>query len=105
MDRPEPRVNDPCTISIGSDSYPGTVVGTTYFVSGAKKGLVRKLVVQEDDARVVSGSAFDGSAQYEYTRNSTGRRWEFRRNHAGNFQDGSYRCTVGHRRKHRDPHF
>lgn len=102
-ERQEPRIHDPATICIGSDRYPGTIIGITRFVSGAKKGLVRKVTVQEDNAIIVSGDYYDPT--YEYTRNEDGRSMTFTRGHDGNFRNDSYFCHIGSRRKYRDPSF
>lgn len=52
-----------CTVSIGSDSYPYTVVGIEN---------ERTITIQEDDYRVVHGTFRGNDAEIVYTRNPFG---------------------------------
>lgn len=75
------------------------------------------MVVQDDDAKVVSGSGQDGSAKYEFTPDPAGRRHTFRREESGMWSEvvkgetgrwrktGGYGLRIGARDKYRDPHF
>ena len=89
------------SISCWTDVHPVTVV--------AFKG--RRVAVQEDNWKVVSGSEFDGSAQYEYSPNPDAPiKWfSLRKNGryvsvGGTIKNG-YRLGLGHRRRYYDPHF
>ena len=96
-----PVVGDPATYSVGSDSYPATVVAVS------KSG--HRVTLQDDDWKVVSGSMVDGSAKYTYSPYPQGpTRVATRR------ADGSYRLVgwssggwvgFGRRVKHYDPSF
>lgn len=99
------------TRASGSDRYPYTVVS----VNGNTVGVI------DDDAKVVSGSIADGSAEWEITpvadpenhyvtyfryRPSTGRWNEMREDVSGKlFKVGPGRISFGHRRRYYDPHF
>jgi hypothetical protein len=62
-------IGDGVTIYQGSDRTPATIVDRT----------VRTMTVQEDDWTIVSGSAHDGSAKYEFRPSIFGTVMTFRR--------------------------
>lgn len=70
--RTVPVVGMGATITHWSDRDPVTVVAVREFKSGARKGQPREIDVQHDTWKVVSGSAGDGSAKYEYERDTNG---------------------------------
>lgn len=104
----EVKIDDPATMGIGSDRYPGTVTGVTYVKSGPNKGRVATVTVTEDDARMVTGSTQDGSATWEYSRNPEGRSYTFQARNRGRtvWQSAGRGWTLylGARRRYYDPH-
>lgn len=101
-----PKVGGGATFLHWSDRDPGTVVEVAEFKSGSNKGRPRKVCVQYDNWRIVSGSAHDGSAEYEYTRDPegacvwftwTGKRWKS--------EGSSTSVSFGDRSRYQDPHF
>lgn len=94
-----PEVGMGCTICMYSDRHAATIVRIS--PSG------KTLYVQQDDAKVVKGSAHDGSAEYEYTRNPNYRERAFRWTKRG-WREGGANGTgllVGRRDEYYDPHF
>lgn len=95
-----PEVGMGCTYSIGSDSYAATIIAVTH------KG--KKIAIQFDDDRLISGSIESESQTYEYVPNPRG---EVK--HATLRPDGAFRevgtnytrVSIGARRSHRDPSF
>ena len=85
------------SISCWTDANPVTVVA----IKGKRVG------IQEDDWKIVKGSEFDGSAEYEYSPNTTSRiRWfSIRKNGRLKEVGGSMNLFLGHRRRYYDPHF
>jgi hypothetical protein len=93
-----PPVGTPATISVGSDSYPATVIRST------SKGTVW---VQEDDAVCLSRNAHNSEVQdWAYTRNPNGRvlRCRRRKNRIPWFSSGTP-VYMGFRRRYNDPCF
>lgn len=96
-----PALNSPATVSLWTDSYPVTVIAIS------KSG--SKITLQRDSVKVVSGSAHDGSAQYEITRNLEGptdiatRRGNGRYRLQGWNQGGA--VNFGFARMYQDPSF
>lgn len=89
----ELAIGMPATICIGSDCYPGTVIGIT--PSG------KTVEVQEDDAI----SLANGSGEYNYHFNSNNRIITFRYSKKINkYRNGPYRVIFGSRRFYQDPH-
>ena len=88
------------TVSVGTDCYPATLVA----VKGKRIGIVM------DDYKVIRGSAFDGSAEYEYYPRPDGVvSWYSQRKRGIYVKVGSQtkygtRAYVGNRRAYRDPH-
>ena len=62
---PKPVVGLGATMTGWTDRYPGTVIKVTEF--GGSKRYLYEVEVQDDDYKCVSGTAFDGSAAYEYS--------------------------------------
>lgn len=95
------KVGDPATVCYWSDRDPATVIEV--------KG--KRVIVQLDSWKVVSGHINDGSAEYEYERNPEGRIMVFslRKNgrlvaRGGNARSGTG-LGLGYRRHYYDPHF
>lgn len=107
--QPTPVVGMGATILLWSDRHAATIVS----VGGKPDAWV--IEVQEDRAKVISGSDFDGSADYEYSPRPNGRIHTFR------FKDGVWReldregrlmpkgsgsgLRIGDRLEYRDPSF
>lgn len=98
------KVDDPATITFGSDAYPATVVAVRRSKSGTLKGQVTEIHVQSDEYWAVSGSAQDGSAKYEYVRNEDGAVRVYKRRRNGEFGEPGGWLIVGERRAYYDPH-
>lgn len=79
--QPEPAVGMGVTLLKWSDRNAGTIVEVETI-----KGVVM-IHVTEDDSRVISGSSFDGTADYEFTPRPNGHRYTFRRNDDGTWQE------------------
>lgn len=62
-----PEVGDGVTFLYWSDRKPGTVVEVVRFKSGARKGEVKGIKVQEDHVELISGSQHTGDEKYEIT--------------------------------------
>lgn len=106
-----PEIGMGVTITHWSDREPGTIVEVTNFKSGARAGQPKEFVVQYDAWKVVSGSAGDGSAKYEYERDPEGRTVTFafnvkRQRWVEAKTDGKGSGVIlGRREKYYDPHF
>ena len=91
------------TVSVGSDSYPVTVV--TVFPGG------RGVLVQDDNAVRVDKNGISESQEYEYSENLQGciDHFTLRRNGRWIRKGSSMRqgtpLHIGHRRMYRDPSF
>lgn len=88
-----------------TDRKPGTIAEVLYFKTGAKAGEVRAIVVQADDYRVISGSTYDGSAQYEITPNANAPKQTFRLTDTGWKSPTGNRLAIGMREVWTDPSF
>ena len=93
-----PKVGDGATKLCWTDRYPYTVVEVK---------TPTRIVVQADTATIVSGSAFNGSAVYEYSSNPLGERVELslRRDGVWRQRGGNQPFHVGNRSMYRDPSF
>jgi hypothetical protein len=80
--QPEPTIGMGVTLLSWTDRNAGTIVA----IEKDKQGRVM-IHVTEDDSRVISGSSFDGSADYAYTPRPDGHRYTFRRNDDGMWQE------------------
>jgi hypothetical protein len=98
------KVGDAATYSVGSDRYPATVIDVQAFKSGPRAGRIRAITVQDDNAQVVSGNILDGSATYEYSRNTEGSIRTFTADKKGGFGKPFFRLYVGKRERYYDPH-
>lgn len=95
-----PALNTPGYFTSGSDRYPCTVTAVS------KSG--HTVTVRREEYRVVSGSAHDGSAKYEFTPGTGPGSEVFTRR-----QDGTYRrkgnsysvLVLGAWDAYYDPHF
>ena len=95
-----PTVGTPGFYTSGSDRYPCTVV------SVSRSG--HRIVVEQDNQKVVSGSGQDGSAKYEFSRNPGGPNRVYTRRQDGSYRGagGSYsRLVLGEWDAYYDPHF
>ena len=101
------QINDPATIVFVTDRHPATIVN----IKKNSAGVVTKLFVQRDEYKIVSGSAQDGSAEYEYSPNTSAPIHIFTLRKNGDFcEEGqamkyATRCWPGVRRRYYDPHF
>ena len=105
----EPTVGMGATFLYFSDREPGTVVEVKRFQSGARKGQVRRVAVQYDNWKIVSG---DGSfrANYpeiEYTPNPNSPIVWCQQNARGQWVvvGKGGKVQIGHREYYCDPHF
>ena len=96
---PRPEVGMGATILAWSDRYAATI---TYVSKSGK--LVR---VQHDRSRRIDDNGgFSENQTYEYSRDSNGIIETFRLGKRGwRKQGGGLGLLIGHREKHRDPHF
>lgn len=108
--QPEPQVGMGVTVLGWTDRHPGTIVKIE------KAGKYEVITVQEDKSKVISGTVFDGSAQYEYAQDTAGRlshfrfrnnRWEeIHKSDKGRWvKSGGYGLRLGQRERYYDPHF
>jgi len=94
------EIGTPAAHHINGDSYPCTVIAST------KNG--GKITVQYDEARVVSGSTFQGNEVYEFERNPNGRTEVFTRRTDGRYRPKGSKyasLSIGKWYASRDPHF
>jgi hypothetical protein len=112
--QPKAEVGMGATLLGWTDRYAATIVAVEG--DGLSAGTI--ITVQNDRARVVSGSTMDGSAEYEYERNPNAPTRLFRLSRKG-FWEGVFRnpetgrwnksgngvCRIGGRQEYRDPHF
>jgi hypothetical protein len=104
--KPDPKVGDGATILMWSDREPATVVEVIRFTTGARKGEVKAVVIQEDNYKVIMGSMHDGSARYNYSRNEDAPRVTYTKDRAGRFKNkGGRVLSIGKRDKWYDPSF
>lgn len=100
------EVGMPATICGWSDRSPAEVAEVVYFKSGAKAGQVRGVKVRPMEAKLISGSEQDGSAQYEYISHPE---WPagglFLRNSRGQFDRRGTKLAIGRAERYYDPHF
>ena len=98
-----PFIGQPCTISIGSDAYPATVVMVNQ--TGKRIG-VRQCI-----AHPAEGFVRLTNEVYEYEENWKGNieLWSLRKDGRyrpmGSQGNSGYRLTLGHRILHQDPSF
>lgn len=111
--QPKVEVGVGSTILMWSDRKAATIIS----VQGDGISIGTIITVQEDNVRVISGSIFDGSAEYEYSPNPDGYTQTYRLNKKGfwerivrntetgrwNKQEGS--ISIGVRQQYRDPSF
>lgn len=102
-ERIEPEVGMAATISVGSDSYPATIVE----VSSNRK----TIKVQKDDAVRTDTNGFSESQTYEYSRNIFAHKDTFTLRKNGRWirkgfdMNSGTPIWIGHRRKYWDPSF
>lgn len=106
---PAPVVGMGATLLAWTDRHAATVIEV------CADGKIR---VQEDTAKVVKGSTYDGSAEYEYSANPAGHVTTFRPTKSGGWEavhfsaetkrwkkTGGNGLRIGSRDEHRDPSF
>ncbi len=104
----EIEVGMPATVCMWSDRSPVEIAEVVRFKSGAKKGEVRGVRVRAMKYEIVSGTEFDGSAQYRYESDPeapAGRL--YLRNRRGQFEapGGGAKLAIGRAERYYDPHF
>ncbi|MDC7784788.1 hypothetical protein PQJ75_00785 [Rhodoplanes sp. TEM] len=111
--QPTPEVGMGATVLSWTDRYAATI----YEVE--KSGRAVLVRVSRDTAKVVSGSAHDGSAEYAFTPNAQGTKATFRQRKDGTWEevywnretrrwkrhDGGSGLLIGRCEEHRDPSF
>jgi hypothetical protein len=65
----------------------------------------KTITMREMDWKVVSGTTFDGSAEYEYSSNPNGSIYTVRMTKRGYRTPCNMRVAFGYARKYLDPHF
>lgn len=101
----EPEVGFPATITHYSDRSPATVAKVVRAKTGQRAGKVREIHVREDAWKVISGSTYDGSAQYEYTEDPDAPITVYRHTKKGWRSAAGDGLTLGVRERYHDPHF
>lgn len=106
IQKSDPKIGDGATLLHWSDRTAATVVAIRRYMKGPKKGQLRELIIQEDEARLISGSEQDGSARYEYSANPDGIEHVLTKNRQGAWRTkgGAY-IHIGSRQQYRDPSF
>lgn len=94
------EIGDGATITMWSDRLAGTVVETTVFKSGERKGQLRTITVRRDRARNL---LVWPAQEYEYTPDPNGPERVFTVNAQGVFRCGSDGLVVGKRDEYQDP--
>jgi hypothetical protein len=115
IDAPAPFVGQAATTLSWTDRHAATVTEVETLKSKLWSYEIR---VTQDRATVVSGSAHDGSAVFEFAPNSHGYSETYRQNRktgtwfkgyinhdTGNFKKGSGGLILGRRDHYVDPHF
>ena len=110
--QPEPTVGMGCTILSYSDRDAASITAVVH-----ERGMTR-VYVQEDKAKCVKGSTHDGSAEYEFQRDSNGRQHVFKKSPSGIWQCVVFNpdtkrwnkrdhpgLRIGQRQHYYDPHF
>lgn len=95
-----PKVGDPATYGIGSDSYPYTIVSVS--ASG------KTITARRDQSIAAEGHDYYGSQKYNYFANPNAQPEKFTLRKCGSFRPSGSSCgylSVGHRRHYSDPHF
>lgn len=99
----QPEVGMGVTQSIGSDSYPYTIIEVKH---GGKT-----LVIQSDDYKRTDNNGYGGHQEYEYAPNPNGSTHEITLRKTGRYKrkgeslHGGYNYGIGFRRAYQDPHF
>lgn len=103
-ERALPCVGMGATIYAGTDRYAGTVERVDFH----KNGSIKRVLIREDRAIVISGGVHDGSAEYRYERETElnhGRVWNAVQRKNGTWHDGAWTISLGHRDRYVDPSF
>lgn len=99
------KVGDGVTFLHYSDRSPGTVAKVIPFASGARQGQPRVIYIRPDDYKVIKGSAYDGTAQYEIIPNESNPMIIARLGRRGWVTPSGTRVQVGDRDAYSDPSF
>lgn len=105
---PKPEVGMGATILMWSDRHAATIVGVETFKSGARKGDVSVVRIQEDKSVRVDGNGQSEDQQYEFVPNPNAPIKTYRVNSRGAFKatTGAYgTLRIGDRDEYRDPSF
>ena len=98
-----PYIGQPCTISIGSDAYPATVV----FVNktGKRIGIRQCLHTPAEGFNYISNQVYDYSENYKAEVELWSLRKDGKYRPMGSQGRSGYRLTLGVRRLYQDPSF
>lgn len=95
---PKIEVGTLATGSYWSDCYPFEVIKVS--PSG------KTITIRAMDAKVVSGTTYDGTAEYEYSSNPQGKTYTVRNRKYGGWRTPcNMRINFGYAREYRDPSF
>lgn len=101
--QPEPEVGMGATELMWTDRMPYTIVDVVLFKSGPKKGLVRQITLQPDNAVRVDSNGMSDSQTYEFSRNTDAPTVVATRRKDDAFRtSGGRRFRVGSRDKYHD---
>jgi hypothetical protein len=92
--QPEPEVGMGVTLLHWTDRSAGTIVA----VKTVGKALI--IEITEDDAKVVAGSSFDGTAEYEFTSRPDASRLMYRREANGKWVRVGFKVTDYVQKEH-----
>jgi len=111
--QPDPFEGMGATLLAWTDRHAATIVAVRKMTGGRWF-----LIVREDKAIVISGSAHNGSAEYRYEANPRGTEHSFRGDADGTWHEvafnpetnrwkktGGYGLRIGERAEYRDPSF
>lgn len=104
----EIEVGMPATVCDWSDRAPVEIAEVIRFKSGKRAGEVRAVRVRAMKYEIISGSEFDGSAQYRYESDpSAPAGGLFLRDSRGQFQKAGKgaKLAIGRAERYYDPHF
>lgn len=101
-----PEIGMGASFIYGSDREPGTIVRVELFKTGPKTGQPRRIHVQYDNWKILSGNFQSGYPVIEYTPNTDSPVVQFTMHANGRWvsSKGS-KVIVGHREYYQDPHF
>ena len=103
--QPEPKIGDGCTICMYTDRHAGTIVEVKRFVSGNRKGQIKKVIVQRDTAVRTDENGMSDAQSYQYERDSKGQLYEFRVTKNGSYKGNVGSLLIGSREEYYDYSF